>query len=199
MKHQTVVRASSRRTNRHHWSSNRSSSVSRGISVPSSQDGTTEFHVLVPSSAMHKPDETDILWLSSFYAAQPPVCEGDDLGTTYESVGSVLLAAALTSTRSACDLTVITSLPSISSGWSRRRWKHMICGSRKVSSTLSGLCASGGRTSRKSSRPSGAFWTSFGMPSGPGATDALTTLRERRLFGGMMQTWTDEDALLFFN
>jgi hypothetical protein len=40
------------------------------------------------------------------------------------------------------------------------------------------------------------FWNAFWQP---GATDALTTLRERRLFGGRMQTWTDEDALLFFN
>jgi hypothetical protein len=40
------------------------------------------------------------------------------------------------------------------------------------------------------------FWNAFWEP---GATDALTTLRERRLFGGKMQTWTDEDAVLFFN
>jgi hypothetical protein len=34
----------------------------------------------------------------------------DDLGTTYESIGS-LLAAVLTGTRSACELAVLTSLP----------------------------------------------------------------------------------------
>jgi hypothetical protein len=39
------------------------------------------------------------------------------------------------------------------------------------------------------------FWNAFWEP---GATDALTTLRERRLFGGRMQTWTDEDAVSFF-
>ena len=39
------------------------------------------------------------------------------------------------------------------------------------------------------------FWNAFWEP---GATDALTTLRERSLIGGKMQTWTDEDAVLFF-
>jgi hypothetical protein len=64
-----------------------------GHNVLSAQDGAVEFHVLVPAPVVNKANETDILWLNNYYSERPPVCEGDDLGTTYESVGSVLLAA----------------------------------------------------------------------------------------------------------
>jgi hypothetical protein len=171
-----------------------------GHSVFSAQDGAVEFHVLVPSSVMHKPNEADILWMKNYYLTSPLECEGDDLGTTYGCVGSVLMAAALTGARSACELAVLTSLP-----------YHFV---RVVIAQMEthNLWRSGGiadlerilRERRENSDEVDSslrcildeFWDTFWRP---GATDALTTLRERRLFGGSMQTWTDEDTLLFFN
>jgi hypothetical protein len=50
-----------------------------GHYVLSAQDGTTEFHVLVPSSVMHKPKEAHILWMKKYYATSPSECEGDGL------------------------------------------------------------------------------------------------------------------------
>lgn len=170
-----------------------------GHNVLSAQDGAAEFHVLVPASLLYKPNETDILWLNDYYAAHPPVCEGDDLGTTYDSVGSVLMAAVLTGTRSACELAVLTSLPYhfvrvvMAQMEAHGLWKSENLtdferilrerheNSDEVDSSLRCILDE--------------FWDAF---SQPGATDALTTLRERRLFGGRMQTWTDEDALFFF-
>ena len=170
-----------------------------GHNVLSVQDDAVEIHVLVPDSVVNKANETDILWLNNYYSEHSPVCEGDDLGTTYESVGSVLLAAVLTGTRSACDLAVITSLP------------FQFARVTMVQMEAHGLWQSGGivdlegilrerRENLKEVESSlrfvlDEFWNAFWEP---GATDALTTLRERRLFGGKMQTWTDEDAVLFF-
>jgi hypothetical protein len=170
-----------------------------GYNVLSAQDGPVEFHVLVPASVINKANATDVLWLNNYYSEHPPVCEGDDLGTTYDSVGSVLLLAVLTGTRSACDLAVITALPF-----------HFV---RVVMTQMEvhGLWPSEGiadlertlrdrRENLKEVESSlrcilDEFWNAFWEP---GATDALTTLRERRLFGGRMQSWTDEDAVSFF-
>jgi hypothetical protein len=167
--------------------------------VLSAQEGAVEFHVLVPASVVDRANETDILWLNHYYSERPAVCEGDDLSTTYESVGSVLLAAVLTGTRSACELAVLTSLPFhfvrvvmtqmevhglwpsegvVDLEWTLRERRENFT---EVESSLRHILDE--------------FWNAFWEP---GATDALTTLRERRLFGGSMQTWTDEDALLFF-
>jgi hypothetical protein len=167
-----------------------------GHNVLSAQDGAVEFHVIVPVSVVDRANETDILWLDHYYSERPAVCEGDDLGTTYESVGSVLLAAVLTGTRSACELAVLTSLPF-----------HFV---RVVMTQMEGhgLWPSEGvvdlkRTLRERREDPkeiesalrcvvDEFWNAFWQP---GATDALTTLRERRLFGGKMQTWIDENAV----
>jgi hypothetical protein len=170
-----------------------------GYNVLSAEDGAVEFHVFVPDSVVNKANETDVLWLSNYYSEHPPVCEGDDLGTTYESVGSVLLAAVLTGTRSACELAVLTSLPF--------HFVRVVMAQMKVhglwpSENIADLerILRERRDNLKEVEESlrcilDEFWDVFWQV---GATDALTTLRERRLFGGMMQTWTDEDALLFF-
>jgi hypothetical protein len=75
----------------------------------------------------------------------------------------------------------------------------MVCGSPRASLILSGFCANGGRISDEVESSLMCileeFWNAFWQPR---ATDALTTLRERRLLGGKMQTWTDEDAVFFF-
>jgi hypothetical protein len=166
----------------------------------SAHDGVREFHVLVPSSVMHKPNEEDILWMKNYYVTNPSECEGDDLGTTYGCVGSVVMAAALTGTRSACELAVLTSLPF---HFVRVVMVQMEAHSLWQSENLTDL----ERILRERREDSDEvdsslrcildeFWDAFWTP---GATDALTTLRERRLFGGRMQTWTDEDALLFFS
>jgi hypothetical protein len=171
-----------------------------GHTALSAEDGTTEFHVLVPSSVAHKPNETDILWMKSYYSTNPSECEGDDLGTTYGCVGSVLLAAALTGARSACELAVLTSLPF---HFVRVVMVQMEAHGLWQSENLTDLERILRERRENSDEVDSSlrcildeFWNAFWQP---GATDALTTLRERRLFGGMMQTWTDEDALLFFN
>jgi hypothetical protein len=171
-----------------------------GHTVLSAKDGAVEFHVLVPASAVNKANETDILWLNNYYSERPPVCEGDDLGTTYESVGSVLLAAVLTGTRSTCELVVLTSLPfNLVRVVMTKMEVHDLWQSEGIADLERTLCEQRENVSEVDSLLRcilDEFWNAFWEP---GATDALTTLRERRLFGGKMQTWTDEDAILFFN
>jgi hypothetical protein len=170
-----------------------------GHNVLCAQDSAVEFHVLVPASMVNKANETDILWLNNYYSEHSPVCEGDDLGTTYESVGSVLLAAVLAGTRSACDLAVITSLP-FQFVWvvTAQMEAHGLWQSENLTALERILRERHENSDEVESSLRcilDEFWNAFWEP---GATDALTTLRERRLFGGRMQTWTDEDALLFF-
>jgi hypothetical protein len=170
-----------------------------GHNVLSAQDGAAESHVLVPTSVVNKSNETDILWMNNYYSEHPSVCEGDDLGTTYECVGAVLMAAILTGTRSACDLAVLTSLPfqfvrvTIAQMEAHSLWQSE--GIADLEGTLRERRENFKEVESSLRRILDEFWNAFWRP---GATDALTTLRERRLFGGKMQTWTDEDAVLFF-
>jgi hypothetical protein len=63
-----------------------------GHYVLSAQDGAVEFHVFMPASVVHKPNETDILWMSNYYSAHPPVCE-DDSGSPRKPLNGPLLRA----------------------------------------------------------------------------------------------------------
>jgi hypothetical protein len=141
----------------------------------------------------------DILWMNDYYSTNPSECEGDDLGTTYGCVGSVLMAAALTDSRSACELAVLTSLPYhfvrvvIAQMEAHNLWRFE--GTADLERILRERRENSDEVDSSLRRILDEFWGAFWQP---GATDALTTLRERRLFGGRMQTWTDEDALFFF-
>jgi len=57
------------------------------------------------------PFEVEAEWLKKVCAQYPPQVEGDDLGTTFESVGTVLLAAALLDTESTSLVALLTGLP----------------------------------------------------------------------------------------
>jgi hypothetical protein len=170
-----------------------------GNDVIISKGGETQLHMYALPDHSDEPYASDYQWMCRFYSARPGICEGDDLGTTAGCVAAVLLAAMLTDIRLPGMLAEMTSLPvkfveavldqtDAHDLWNAGSLIHLnetLLNHREdfaaVESALNWVVEE--------------YWDVFYSSQ---KVAALMTLRERRLFGGKVQHWTDADAMDVF-
>jgi hypothetical protein len=146
----------------------------------------------------YTPYPTEAGWMRTFYSSCPQFCEGDDLAATCVEATNVLLASALTDVRLPGTLSEMTGLPfHFVAAVLKSMDIHDLWKTEWFEGLVKTLLNRGDFANVRSclSSVSTGFWEGFYSVEG---VQALMTLRERRLFGGGLQNWTDRDAAFFF-
>jgi hypothetical protein len=168
---------------------------SRTQSSETTESSVHEIHV--PKTDL--PYREEFEWMCAFYKVYPEYCEGDDLGTTLGKTGVVLMASTLTTLRQPGTVSEITGLPfQFVAAVLKSMNVHDLWNSSWVEDFGKALLNRTDFANINSSLNSmtEGFWEAFYSFQG---AEALMTLRERRLFGGVLQCWTDRNAMGFFD
>jgi hypothetical protein len=162
--------------------------------------GQHQFHIHALPSRDDRSYGPDYGWMCRFYSAKPAICEGDDLGTTGACVAAVLMAATLTGIRLPQRLAEMTRLPfefvkavlgqtNAFDLWASRSLVDLDQCLRDDREDFATIEAVMGAVVEE-------YWSAFYSPE---KVAALMTLRERRLFGGKVQHWSDAEAMDVFD